>query len=78
MDKRLKILIAYDGSDCANAALNDLQRAGLPHKADAMVVSVAEAWLPPHCICRSARPQPHRSFSARQRVGDGWSSTLFG
>ena len=47
MDTRMKILIAYDGSDCADAALNDLQRAGLPSKADALVISVAEAWLPP-------------------------------
>ena len=29
MSEQMKILIAYDGSDCANAALEDLQRAGL-------------------------------------------------
>lgn len=43
----MKILIAYDGSDCAEAALDDLQRAGLPRKAEALVVSVAEAWMLP-------------------------------
>ena len=42
-----KILIAYDGSDCAEAALDDLQRAGLPPEAEALVLSVAEVWLPP-------------------------------
>ncbi|HLA11385.1 MAG TPA: universal stress protein [Pyrinomonadaceae bacterium] len=42
-----KILIAYDGSDCAEAALDDLQRAGLPPDAEALVLSVAEVWLPP-------------------------------
>jgi nucleotide-binding universal stress UspA family protein len=47
MNKKMKILIAYDGSDCAEAALDDLQRAGLPRKAEALVVSVAEAWLLP-------------------------------
>ena len=26
----MKILIAYDGSECADSALIDLQRAGLP------------------------------------------------
>lgn len=43
----MKILIAYDGSDCAEAALDDLQRAGLPPGVEALVVSVTEMWLPP-------------------------------
>ncbi len=48
MTEKMKILIAYDGSDCADAALDDLQRAGLPQDAvEALVVSVVEVWLPP-------------------------------
>jgi len=43
----MKILIGYDGSDCAEAALDDLTRAGLPSRAEAIVLSVAEVWLPP-------------------------------
>ncbi|MGD9563057.1 MAG: universal stress protein [Pyrinomonadaceae bacterium] len=43
----MKILIAYDGSQCSEAALDDLVRAGLPESCDAVVVSVAEVWLPP-------------------------------
>lgn len=44
----MKILIAYDGSECAEAALDDLQRAGLPERGvEALVMSVAEFWLPP-------------------------------
>ncbi len=43
----MKILIAYDGSDCADAALDDLQRAGLPVAAEAQVVSIAEVWFMP-------------------------------
>jgi hypothetical protein len=43
----MKILIAYDGSDCAEAALDDLQRAGLPVEAEAQIITVAEVWLPP-------------------------------
>lgn len=43
----MKVLIAYDGSDCADAALADLRRAGLPRHVEALVVSVAEVWLPP-------------------------------
>ena len=47
MSDRMKLLIAYDGSKCAEAALDDLRRAGLPQEAEALVVSVAEMWLPP-------------------------------
>lgn len=43
----MKILFAYDGSDCANAAIQDLKRAGLPDKCEVVVFSVAEVWLPP-------------------------------
>jgi nucleotide-binding universal stress UspA family protein len=46
MDTRMKLLIAYDGSACAAAALYDLHRAGLPREAEAIVISVAETWLP--------------------------------
>jgi nucleotide-binding universal stress UspA family protein len=47
MKESMKILIGYDGSECADAALADLKRAGLPREVDAMLVSVAEAWMPP-------------------------------
>ncbi|MGH9854361.1 MAG: universal stress protein [Blastocatellia bacterium] len=46
MTERMKILIGYDGSECAEAAIDDLKRAGLPRDAQATVVSVAEIWLP--------------------------------
>jgi nucleotide-binding universal stress UspA family protein len=38
----MKILIAYDGSECSDAAIIDLRRAGLPAVADVLVLSVAE------------------------------------
>jgi len=47
MKKNMRILIAYDGSDCAEAALDDLAQAGLPEIAEAIVMSVTEVWLPP-------------------------------
>ena len=47
MNERVKILIAHDGSTCADDALNDLPRAGLPREADALIVQVQERWLPP-------------------------------
>jgi nucleotide-binding universal stress UspA family protein len=44
----MKILIAYDGSESADTGIDGLQRAGLPTEdVEALVVSVAEVWLPP-------------------------------
>lgn len=43
----MKLLIAYDGSECADSALDDLTHSGLPPKGEALVMSVAEVWLPP-------------------------------
>jgi nucleotide-binding universal stress UspA family protein len=43
----MKLLIAYDGSECAESVLDDLTHAGLPAKGEALVMSVAEVWLPP-------------------------------
>jgi nucleotide-binding universal stress UspA family protein len=47
MANRMKILVAYDGSECADAALDDLRRAGLPSDAQIEVLSVVESWMPP-------------------------------
>jgi nucleotide-binding universal stress UspA family protein len=41
-----KILIAYDGSECSDAALDDLKRAGLPGVLKAVVVTLADV-VPP-------------------------------
>ena len=67
----MKILIAYDGSDCSDTALDDLRRAGLPREGEALVVSVAEVWLPPPAENENlneyieelqTRPQPFKSY----------------
>lgn len=42
----MRILIGYDGSECADAALHDLKRAGLPLEAEVLVVSVADVLHP--------------------------------
>lgn len=42
MKDGMRVLIAYDGSAHADAALNDLRRAGLPREAEALLVSVAD------------------------------------
>jgi nucleotide-binding universal stress UspA family protein len=43
---RMKILIAYDGSDSAESAIDDLKRAGLPPQAEAIVLTIAEELIP--------------------------------
>jgi nucleotide-binding universal stress UspA family protein len=50
----MKIVIAYDGSECAKAAVGDLRRSGMPRKADALVVSVGETLLPTPSLSSSA------------------------
>lgn len=43
----MKILIAYDGSKSSDAALEDLRRAGLPKTVEAVVMTLADVFLPP-------------------------------
>ena len=43
---RMKILIAYDGSEGAESAIDDLKRAGLPRRAEAVVLTIAEELIP--------------------------------
>jgi len=43
----MKILIGHDGSQSADAALVDLQRAGLPREAEVLIVSVADIMMVP-------------------------------
>ena len=47
MSERMKILIGHDGSDCANHALEDVKRAGLPAVSEVFVLSAADVLLPP-------------------------------
>lgn len=41
-----KLLIAFDGSTCAEQAIDDLQKAGLPRFCAAEVLTIADFWLP--------------------------------
>jgi nucleotide-binding universal stress UspA family protein len=45
MSEKMKLLIAYDGSECADSALVDLSLAGLPKTVEAIVLSVADVWV---------------------------------
>jgi nucleotide-binding universal stress UspA family protein len=44
-EAKKKILIGYDGTQGADAALADLRRAGLPREANVRVIAVAEPWF---------------------------------
>lgn len=48
----MKILIAYDGSAFANSAIDDLSYAGLPDSAEAVVMSITDAWELPEIVDR--------------------------
>jgi nucleotide-binding universal stress UspA family protein len=47
MDRKMKLLIAHDGSDSSAAMLDDLRMAGLPAQAEVVLLTVAEIYLPP-------------------------------
>jgi nucleotide-binding universal stress UspA family protein len=47
MGIRMRLLFGYDGSSYADAALEDLRRAGLPREVEALVVSVGDAPITP-------------------------------
>jgi len=46
VDRKMKVLISYDGSDYADAVLRDLGRAGLPPEAEAIVISTTDSSFP--------------------------------
>ncbi len=43
----MKVLIGYDGSPSADAALEELKRAGLPVETRVLLVTVGSIWTPP-------------------------------
>ena len=50
----MKILIGYDGSEYSDLAIEDLKKAGLPGEAEAVVLSVGEAWNLPTDVERAS------------------------
>ena len=59
---KMKVVIGYDGSEYAEAAIEDLRRAGLPADVHALVVSVADVYphLPPEAYTMAGEPAPAR------------------
>ena len=54
----MRIVIGYDGSASADAALDDLRRAGLPRDVEALVVSIGEVIMPAPSISDGLVTQP--------------------
>lgn len=69
----MRVLIGYDGSECAQAALLDLKRAGLPDDTEALVLAAVDVYLPPAGAPESDAEMfplyvPHGVKLARQRA----------
>lgn len=73
----MKILIGYDGSACSDAALDDLKTAGLPETVEAVVMSVADVWLPPppeneglseYAADLQTHPQPFKAYQTNAKA----------
>lgn len=65
----MKILIAYDGSEFADAAIADLRHAGLPRDAEALIYTVADVFVPPPTDPGEEVPrEPAAVRSAHQRA----------
>src|SRR5689334_22706188 len=62
----MKILIGYDGSTFADVAIDDLQKAGLPASAQAMVVCVADGGV----------MHPHGPIPAETEGKSSWRAVI--
>jgi nucleotide-binding universal stress UspA family protein len=54
----MRILIAYDGSSHADAAVSDLELAGMPAAGEARVLTIADVILPPPLVGRLIEGEP--------------------
>ncbi len=64
-----RLIVAYDGSPCADAMIDDLQHAGIPAGAHVLVVSVAERMSPPPAVHEiAAMPLPARGKDHADRL----------
>jgi nucleotide-binding universal stress UspA family protein len=66
----MRILVAYDGSISADAAIDDLRRAGLPAQAEALVVCVADKGLVPAHPADRKETQADPDESSRSKLAE--------
>jgi nucleotide-binding universal stress UspA family protein len=74
----VRILIGYDGSPGASAALEDLVHAGLPAQVEAIVLSTAETWLAPRQggVSQATRASDDPRQAAAFDIAEGGSARL--
>jgi nucleotide-binding universal stress UspA family protein len=73
MNQQMKVLIGYDGSSCADAALLDLRRAGLPQTVEAVVMCVADVLMPPQTPPGLGVERPPFPASVPKATRQAWS-----
>ena len=66
----MRILIAYDGSDASNLVFEDLQRAGLPNQAEALIITVAEPRITGIATKDNTPSAIHGASQAAQEIAD--------
>ena len=69
---RMKILIAYDGSECAESSIDDLKRAGLPRRAEAVVLTIAEELIPAPTSIGGVATTFGKAFWRKRRIHWRW------
>jgi nucleotide-binding universal stress UspA family protein len=72
MKERMRILIAEDAGGGEEAGVADLKRAGLPERAEVLVLSVADVLLPPSSRAAGAGDEPSRRIpdSVQRAIDD--------
>jgi nucleotide-binding universal stress UspA family protein len=70
----MRILIGYDGSEAATAALYELQHAGLPDQAETLVLTVTEVWPSIKDTVNSQRIAEEGAATV-ERLFPGWKVT---
>jgi len=80
----MKVLIGYNGSEAATAALDGFALAGLPDDVQVLVLTVAESWLPPQTVASATEmadkavsiiAKTHPGFHVSKRVSTGCPAT---
>lgn len=70
MNRAMKIVVGYDGSQGSDAVIQDLKQAGLPDNVHALVISVADVLVPPSPPGYEAPPLPASIQASFKRSQD--------
>jgi len=71
----MKVLVAYDGSPHASAAINNLQQAGLPPDSEILVVSIANRGWPPASHPKESEGQFDSPWNATMKEAEAFAES---